>query len=148
MQRDVFRADPVLPAAAMKTYQLIAPLSTHFRAAACAEVECAGWREGWRTVVDVATDLGKRQAKYIRDKAGRAYRFTKAGTLVTFVFPAGQRCFTEHRVPLEREPLYIAKEGDWRGNPRGTAPRQHTASSWVDDFATHQDKLAEAHNRG
>lgn len=148
MTRPVFRPDPALPAASMKTYQLIAPIETHFRAAACSEVECDGYRRGWKTVADVSTDLGQRQAKYIRDKAGRSFTLTKVGPLVTFTFPAGQRCFAEHRVPLEREPIYIAKQGDWRGNPRGVAPTLHNARSWVDDFATHQDQLATAINRG
>lgn len=171
------RAQPVGPAAAYKTYQVTAPLSTHFRPATCAEVDCAAWRHGWRTVVDERTDLGMAQAAYIRAEcvsaslpaspAGRARRrYTEhrdehhlmdgtgltAGSvtgLTTFEFAAGQPCFAKHEVPLERPELYIVRGGDWRGNPRGTPARRHTtAEDWVEDFAEHQDRLRTALERG
>ena len=69
--------------------------------------------------------------------------------LTEFTFEAGQTCFVEHRVPLEREPLYVVRDGDWRGNPRGTAPRIHTRpDDWVDDFAEHQQRLADRFEQG
>ena len=140
----MFRIDPKLPAEAMKTYAIHAPISTHHRKATCQEVDCDAYAHGWKTVLDVTTDLGVRQAKYITGKSGRAHSVVNRGLAVEFTFPAGQECFASHTVPLEREPLYVVRGGDFRGNPRGTAPRQLSAPNWVDDFATHQDTIATA----
>ena len=50
--QDVFRIEPALPAHAMKTYQIYSPISTHYRPATCAEVQCAAYEHGWRTRVE------------------------------------------------------------------------------------------------
>jgi hypothetical protein len=138
------RFAPVLPPTAMKTYQVKAPISTHTRKATCAEVNCPALANGWRTEIDETTDLGKRQAWYIRNQSGRRYTEDRRATLTIFTFSAGQTCFAVHREPLEREPLYLVRGGDWRGNPRGIPTRQHVrAEDWLDDFATHQQTLAD-----
>lgn len=146
--RTVFRVDPALPAGLMKSYQIAAPLQTHFRPATCAEVDCRALAAGWTTKVDVSTGLGQEQARYIHDLSGRAFTFEHVGFIVTFTFPAGQRCFTPHQVPLERDPVYVVRGGDWRGDPRGETPVQRTADDWVDDFAEHQDRLITRLNQG
>lgn len=139
--RPLFRPDPLLPAAAMKTYQILQPVATHYRDASCAEVDCVAQARGWRTTVDVATELGARQANYIRLHSGRHFTTTEAGTLVTFEFPAGQRCFTPHKVPLDRPNIFVVRRGDYRDS---TVERRHTrAADWVDDFANHQQRLAD-----
>jgi hypothetical protein len=141
----MFRLDPKLPAAEYKTYSIVSPLSTHFRRGTCEEAGCLAHRHGWQTAVDESTDMGQRQAHYIRKVAGR--RFTERRTelgLTAFTFEAGQRCFAEHQVSLERPELYLVRGGDWRGNPRNETRRHSGPDSWVDDFATHQDKLARA----
>jgi hypothetical protein len=146
----MFRITPNLPAADYKTYQLLAPRSTHYRSASCAEAHCAFREHGWQSIVDVSTDLGRAQAEYIRRECGRRFSETRDehGRAV-FTFEAGQRCFREHQVPLDRPPLYVVRDGDWRGNPRGTEPRIHTRpEDWVDDFATHQDRLSRTIERG
>jgi hypothetical protein len=78
--------------------------------------------------------------------SGRRYVQTAVdGGLIEFTFEAGQTCFqaSQHKVPLERPELYIVRGGDWRGNPRGTAPRQHSGpDSWLNDFGSHQDRLS------
>lgn len=140
----MFRIDPKLPAEHMKTYAISAPISTHHRKATCREVDCEAWRYGWKTLLDVTTDIGVRQAKYITGTSGRAHTVLNKGTTLEFTFPPGQQCFAAHTVPLEREPLYVVRGGDFRGNPRGTAPRQLLAPHWVDDFANHQDTIATA----
>jgi hypothetical protein len=151
MARQLFRIEPKLPAGAMKTYAILRPTSTHFRPATCAEVDCPQYLHGWRTVVDESTDLGARQAHYIRTQSGRSFHEqrdrTGVGVLgaVTFTFGPGQMCFrtADHRVPVGRPELFVVREGDWRGNPRRTEPRVHKrAADWVDDFANHQDRLA------
>jgi hypothetical protein len=140
-----FRIDPKLPAAAFQTYQIVSPLSTHYRAGTCEEAGCLAHRHGWQTAVDEGTELGQRQAHHIRKVAGR--RFTERRTeigLTAFVFEAGQRCFAEHQVSLERPELYLVRGGDWRGNPRREVRQHSTPDSWVNDFATHQEQLARA----
>ncbi|MGH3680777.1 MAG: hypothetical protein ACRDT2_11090, partial [Natronosporangium sp.] len=107
--RPVTRITPKLPPQAMKTYQVARPLPTHWRPASCAEVGCPAHAHGWQTTIDVATELGGRQANYIRLHSGRAFTAAEAGTLVTFTFPPGQTCFRRHQLPLEREPIFAVR---------------------------------------
>ena len=140
--RPLNRVEPKGPAHVYKTYQIVSPLSTHWRDGTCEEAGCKGYEFGWQTAVDEATDLGARQAHYIRRQSGR--RFTERRTeigLTAFVFEPGQTCFATHKVPLERPELYVVRGGDWRGNPRGDVRRHSSPDAWVDDFATHQDRI-------
>lgn len=82
------------------------PAATHWRRAECAEVNCPQWERGWVTTVDIATKLGEAQAGYIRYQSGR--RFVEERmyeSIVQFKFYAGQTCFREHRIPMERGPI-------------------------------------------
>lgn len=142
------RITPLLPAAAMKTYEVVAPLATHYRDGTCQEVDCGANAYGWVTLVDVATDLGRRQANYIRLHSGRTFTATEVGTLVTFSFSAGQKCFAEHKVPLEREQFFRVRGGDWRGDPRRIGTVLRRPDDWVDDFANHQQTLADRLQEG
>lgn len=144
----MFRIEPKLPATAVKTYAIHAPISTHYRPATCQEVNCEAYARGWTTLLDVTTDIGVRQAKYITGASGRTHTVLNKGTTLEFTFPAGQQCFAQHQVPLEREPFYVVRDGDFRGNPRGTAPRKLSAPDWTDDFANHQDTIATALGEG
>lgn len=143
-----FRIDPQGRADQYKTYEVAAPLETHWRKATCAEVECDAHLRGWATAIDVSTDLGKTQANYIRLHSGRKYTVTEVGTIVTFTFPSGQQCFRPHRVPLDRPGIFIVRSGDWRGNPDGFVRRHSNAEDWVNDFSEHQDKLKTTIERG
>lgn len=149
--RKLTRLEPQLPAGAMKTYQVIAPVETHYRRATCAEVECGHYINGWRTPIDESTDLGKRQAYYLRNNSGR--HFTEDRNLMPgltmFTFEAGQTCFSAHQVRLDKPEVYLVKGGDWRGNPAGTKSKQHAnAADWVEDFSKHQDALKTRLNQG
>lgn len=147
--REPFRLEPQMPAAAYKTYAVSRPAATHWRTASCQEVECANYARGWRTTIDLSTKRGQDQARYIRDHSGRKYEAViRSGSLVTLEFPAGQKCFTEHRVALEREPLYLVKGGDYRGNPLQIATQRRSARSWVDDFGEHQERIAAEIQKG
>lgn len=150
MPRPVNRMTPVLPAEAMKSYVILAPRATHFRPGSCAEVDCPHLQFGWRTVIDESTDLGRRQAYYIRRESARKFTEDRDATgLTTFTFEAGQRCFRTHQVRLDRPELFVVRGGDWRGNPRGIETRRHTRpEDWVDDFANHQTALADRLRRG
>ena len=145
------RVEPKLPAEAMKTYSVIAPQSTHFRRATCEEVDCPNLRFGWQTVIDESTELGKQQAYYIRNQSGRKFSEDRnsAPGITAFVFESGQKCFSPHQIRLDKPDIYLVRDGDFRGNPRGTAPRRHVnGDDWVEDFSEHQDKLSDAIEKG
>lgn len=142
------RLTPVGPAEAYKTYAITSPIATHFRAATCQEIDCANYANGWDSPLDTSVPKFAEAANWIRLKSRRTFTTTEAGPIVTFRFPPGQQCFAQHKVPLERPEIYVVRGGDWRGNPRGTAPVQRKAADWLDDFATHQDGLRAAIERG
>jgi hypothetical protein len=142
-----FRINPHGTPDAYKTYSLAAPISTHRRPAGCQEVNCDAYTNGWQSIIDTATQLGGQQANYIRLHSGRHFTTSQVGDVVTFTFPAGQRCFTQHTVPLDREPLLSIRAGDWRGNPSGWA-RTVGIEDWVGDFAAHQEALKDQLERG
>jgi hypothetical protein len=114
--------------------------------AACKDVGCPAWAHGWETTVDEATDLGKRQAAYIRQKSGRTFteQFTAAG-LTVFRFEAFQRCFAEHKT---RPDSFWRRDGDWRGNPTGRSLRHTRAQDWIEDFQEHEGSLADQREKG
>lgn len=147
--RKLFRPQPVGPAALYQTYQLLRPARTHFRKATCAEVECPNRERGWKTIIDLSTKLGQQQANYIRLHSGRHFSsYKKDGDLIVFEFPAGQNCFTSHRIDLEREPIFRKKGGDFRGNPLGLPTQTLRPRDWLDDFGEHQEKLAAEQQKG
>lgn len=146
---EVFRPEPVLGAEQMKTYAIVRKDGMHYRPATCAEVECPHWRDGWITRVPFHSDL----AKFI-DGGTHGRRFAETTVPGTgereFMFGPGQECFrsSTHRVPIEREPLFVVRDGDWRGNPRGTSAVTRRPDDWVDDFANHQASIADAQQKG
>jgi hypothetical protein len=149
MAIQVFRPNPIMPAHAYKTYEWVAPLGTHFRKATCADAACPAYLNGWRVRVETLTPELLHTAK----TAGRKFveqRVTDSETWL--VFEAGQPCFraSEHRVRVnDRPPLYIVRDGDHRGNPRGTKARLHQRPEhWLEDFAEHQQGLADEIAKG
>jgi hypothetical protein len=143
--RPLNRIQPAGPAHAYKTYAIASPIATHFRPGTCDEAGCLAHRHGWQTAVDEATEMGQRQAHYIRKVSGR--RFTERRTelgLTAFEFEPGQRCFREHKVPLDRPELYVVHGGDWRS--RGEVRRHSGPDAWVNDFGEHQDRVARVVN--
>ncbi len=144
----IFRIDPKLPVEAMKTYAAIVPMSTHLRPATCEEVDCLHYLEGWKTVINESTELGQAQAHYIRKESGRRFTEHREGAAVVFEFEPGQQCFAQHQQPLERDPVFLVKGGDWRGNPTGQVRYHQRAEDWVEDFAEHQLRLLERMQHG
>lgn len=152
-----------LPAHATKTYEVRMPRDTHTRPATCAEVDCERRRLGWVTVADERTVEGQQVARMVRQygrPAGaplapavaarvRRYVQTVAAGVTHFTFPAGQECFTAHRVSLDRPALYVVRDGDIRGNPRGTPEIHHArGADWVEDSALHTQVIQTAHQKG
>lgn len=142
----VFRIDPKMPVDAYQTYQAVRPRATHSRPASCREVNCQAYASGWESVIDVSTDLGRRQANYIRLKSGRHFTAHVEGTRVRFRFPGGQRCFAEHRVDIDKPTIYLMRGGDWRATT--FEAQRFNQADWVDHFASHQAKLAETIEKG
>lgn len=143
-----------VPAHQMRTYQMDQPLDTHFRAATCVEVDCANHATGWKMGFDLTDDEKARAARWIRDKSGRAYTYELFGGSglpeyrVVFTFPAGQRCFRTHRVPLERDPFLVVRGGDFRGNPERQVRRHRSAEGFLDQWSNDLDKLNTVRERG
>lgn len=142
------RIPPALPPQAMKTYEIRAPLATHWNVATCADVDCPHYLLGWDSLIDERTGLGQRQAHYIRGESGR--RFTEARQpdgLTRFSFEAGQKCFARHRARNMREDAYIERAGDWRAAIG--RPRVHkNADEWTESFALNQDRNKTITDRG
>lgn len=93
--------------------------------------------------------MGQRWAYHIRKVAGRRYTERKDPSGMTlFAFDAGQKCFEKHHVPVGRPELFVVRGGDWRGNPRGERRRHTRPEFWVEDFALHQQAIADARNKG
>ena len=142
------------PVESMKAYELFAPMATHYRRATCAEVECEAYQAGWKSIFDVTDPEKARAARIIRDRSGRSFTIQEIrgeqGTVerVVFTFAPGQECFAAHRVPLERDPVMIERDGDCRGNPTGRVRRFDRPEDWVEDFAAHQQRLADLAARG
>jgi hypothetical protein len=144
------RITPNLDSQDYKTFQISAPKETHQRPASCAEVDCDMAEHGWQMKIDLGTELGQKQAYYIKHHSGRRYVVVEQRDgLVTLNFPGGQECFREHSVSVERDPNFLVKGGDWRGNPLNTPTRVHTRPEhWVEEFAENQDRLKTAIERG
>lgn len=148
MSANLNRIQPVAGPDAYKTYEMRSPLSTHFRPATCAEANCAYYRDGFQVRVEGLAP----QVLHAVQNSGRKYTVQKPAEGETYlVFEAGQPCLRAslHRVRVERPPLYLVRDGDWRGNPRGTKARLHQRpEDWVDDFATHQQAIADEIKKG
>ncbi|MFB7440254.1 hypothetical protein ACFC01_18155 [Streptomyces mirabilis] len=141
----VNRIDPNMPVGAYQTYSITAPRDTTVEAA-CEHVGCPQWRQGWDSVIDERTELGKAQAHYIRHRSKRTFRETRTDAgLTVFRFESGQRCFAEHRT---RPEIYLVRDGDHRGNPTGRT-RQHTRpADWVEDMTENQGRIVDLQQRG
>lgn len=141
--------DRRVPVAAMKTYSVKFPIETHFRPATCEEVNCPAHTNGWRTYVDESATLGQMQAYHIRSESGRHFKEWRENEMTVFEFGAGQVCFASsgHKVSLERDPLVFVRGGDWRANT-GLIRRHTNTDDFVDDFANHQQHIADRRNEG
>ena len=143
------RIQPLMGPESYKTYEMRSPLSTHFRPATCAEANCTYYRDGFQVRVEGLAP----KVLHAVQHSGRKYTVQKVAEGETYLaFEAGQPCLRAslHRVRIEdRPPLYVVRDGDWRGNPRGTKARLHQRpEDWVEDFATHQQAIADEIEKG
>lgn len=149
MQTTGGRIPPALPPSAYKTYQIAAPLGTHWHTVTCADADCDAYRLGWKTVIDERTGLGQRQAHYIRRESGRRFAEERQPDgLTAFSFEAGQKCFAQHKGRNMRPERFIERGGDWRGNPTGERREHKRPDDWVESFAENQDRLRDEIEKG
>lgn len=107
-------------------YSASRPVSTHWREATCQEVDCLHYLQGWETKIDISTELGKAQYNYIIHKSGKRGKGKQDGNMITFIFFPEQKCFREHKLPLDREPILTIQKGHDRRIAR--------AGEWHDDM--------------
>lgn len=143
----VFRVEPQMPASAYTTYSVRSPIATHWRKASCAEVGCQAYEKGWRVRKETLTP----ELLHTATKSGRKFTELSAAAGETYlVYEAGQECFATatHRAPVGRPEMYVVRNGDWRGNPRGER-RVHTkAEHWIEDLHEHTDQIDQAIKAG
>lgn len=139
---------PMADPDAYKTYQVAAPLDTHFRKATCAEVDCPHYLEGWSFHVEAMLSLNPRWEHAARN-SGRNFAEVSYGEGQTWlIFEAGQPCFaaSEHRKRLDRIDRFVIGGGHLAaeiGRRVEVSPQ-----SFVDDFGENQQNLAEIEQRG
>lgn len=137
-----------------KSYTMSMPLSSHWRKVTCEQYECDAWKYGFVLDIDVSTELGQKQFYYVTHDKSRKYSMQRPSlNQFKFVYPPGNAGFAgpqhDHYLPLGREPIFLVRGGDWRGNPRKTPTRVHAeVGDWVEDFAENQDYLAQIAQRG
>lgn len=150
MGAQLFRIEPQGRPQDYQTYAIRRPLATHWRKATCEEVACPNWRNGWRTTLDLSTHQGQSNAAWIRARSGLRFTVERQGPMDVFTFPAGQRCFeaSTHRISLEREPIFVVRGGDHRGNPTGMRRLVRDAVAWRDDMGEHLNNLRDMQARG
>jgi hypothetical protein len=130
-----------------KTYQILAPVSTHRRRATCAEIDCPNYLKGWKLRVEGLPPEMLHAAK----TSGR--KFTELDITEDehwLIFEAGQPCFkaSEHTAPLDKQEIFIARDGDFRGNPTGNVRRHTRPEFWLEDMQENLGRLHALHERG
>ena len=119
---------------ATRDYLLVMPKDTTV-VAACEDVGCGNWRNGFEIHADEGTVLGQMQAAFIRQRSGRTFTEHRAGLITVFRFERGQRCFAEHRT---RPGRYLV---------RGV--REHSnLGDWIEDAAEHVTSIEDQRQRG
>lgn len=142
---------PMLPPGAMQTFEVDAPLATHWRAATCEEVECMAYAQGWTSDV-LPNSIEEARILKAYDAEIRRGAVTTSLTAEGFTryhFPPGTPCFRRvfHKLPLERDAIFTVRSGDWRGTD-GVIRTFDRGEQWVDAFANHQDNIAKLIERG
>lgn len=130
-----------------KTYQITAPLATHWRPASCAEVECDQYMNGWRVRVE---GLPAEMVHTARTCGRKFSELEVSENEHWLVFESGQSCFRtkQHRVPVGKPELFVVRDGDFRGNPTGNRRTHSRPEHWVEDFQEHQARIADAVQKG
>jgi len=150
-QRRVNRLAPLMPTQNYKTYAIRSALTTHYRPARCAEIDCPDYIHGWYLKIDGTPPDLLHAAK----TSGRKFTIGElwGGSGEAFqalIFEAGQECFrvSTHVKSLERPEFFYAGRGDFRSFSTRRATQFDRAENFVDSFATHLDNLKTKIERG
>lgn len=142
------RIQPLMGPMSYKTYTI----RPRFRKATCAEIDCKHWRDGWTFALE---DLIKDpQLLFMARHSGKRYQEKALNGKTYLVYSPGQPCFASvsHQISIDEQPGMWVGRGDFRTFDRKGLPpnaRQHMRTEdWVDDFATHQDKLKTEFDKG
>lgn len=130
-----------------RTYQIVSPLSTHWEPATCKDVDCPEYVNGWRVRIE---GLPPEMVHAARTSGRKFTELEVAHNEHWLVFEAGQPCFQAplHRRLLDKQEVFIARDGDFRGNPTGNVRRHTRPEFWVEDMAENLDSLRALHQRG
>lgn len=129
------------------TTHLIASPSDRTIIAACDQVGCVAFHQGWTMTFDETTEQGAVAARYLRSgRSGRSFRELNrtADGLSVFRFDPYQRCFAEHRT---RPELYVVR----RGSPSvdlGLIRRHTNPVDWTEDLHETLDRRLTSTQRG
>lgn len=146
-EQQVNRVAPLGPPAAYMTYSISMGRDVEV-VAACKDVGCEYWRDGWDSPVDERTEQGRMWAHMIRHDPAMRRDFKelrREDGVTIFRFAPYQRCFQEHRTVPD---LFVARDGDWRGNPTGRGRVHSSGRDWAEDFIEHEGALADLRARG
>ena len=135
--------DPRMPMQAYQTWSVRSRPDKRVKSV-CERVGCRRWREGWESVIDESTDLGRSQAAFIRGSR-RTFREQKNGLgLTVFRFEPYQRCFEDHQTMPEK---YLVRGGDYRGVVGKVRVHQNSAD-WVEHVQQHMGRLLDEQAKG
>lgn len=140
-----FRFQPLGDPGDYLTYSISAGRDTSV-VAACKDVGCEYWRDGWDSPIDERTEVGRMWAYLIRHESGRDFDELKCSDGVTiFRFKPYQRCFREHHTRLD---VFRVRDGDWRGNPTQRIRLHANGRDWIEDLIEHEGALADLRQKG
>lgn len=134
--------DPRLPVEAYQTWSVKSRPDKRVRSV-CERVGCPRWRNGWESVIDEGTDLGRQQAAFIRSSR-RTFREQKTAGLTVFRFEPYQRCFADHQTMPEK---YLVRGGDYRAAV-GQVRVHQRPEDWVEHVQQHMGRLLDERDKG
>lgn len=146
------RPVPQMPTQSYKTFAIKSPLTTHYRRATCAEIDCPDYLNGWYLKIEGTPE----DLLYTARNAGRKYTVGEVmleengEVFKALIFEAGQACFREstHVKSLERPEFFFAGRGDYRSFSHRKAHQYDRPDQFVDDFEDHLARIRRALQQG
>lgn len=142
---------PQPPPSAYKNFAIRAPKETHTRPATCQEAGCIAFQNGWTLNKEMLSP----ELLYAATHSRRRYTEVKIAEGHTILqFEAGQPCFAEHRVSLERPAFFYAGQGTPRTltTPQTFSIRRarqfQNADDWRDSMQENLEKIQKIRERG
>ena len=90
------------------------PHPEFWRMATCEEIQCPSYQNGWVTTLNMTPDqspeeleLNRVRYRYIKEQSGRDFYEDVDGFKIHLRFSAGQTCFGNHQIPIERSPNFL-----------------------------------------